>query len=122
MIDLYLSSDGKHTVHVSAQTPAEIVDLLPEAEAVYDAVVRKYGTKAEMTNGNGNGKMSEKGAVEPAHGAKAPVCPVHHREMAYREGRHGPFWSCPERMVNGAWCTVTKDANGSGNGYAIAQH
>ena len=43
-----LSSDGKHTVHVSAETPDEMIKLLPQAKLVYEAVVRTYGTKAQM--------------------------------------------------------------------------
>ena len=51
MMELYLSSEGKHTVHVSAETPEEMVKLLPQAKLIYEAVVRKYGTKAEMWQG-----------------------------------------------------------------------
>ena len=116
MMELYLSSDGKHTVHVSAETPEEMVKLLPQAKLIYEAVVRKYGTKARMWQGAGNGQPAEK--VE----AEAPVCPMHNRPMAFRQGRHGPFWSCPERMANGGWCTVTKDADEPGDGYAVSRH
>ena len=108
MIDLFLSSDGKHTVHVSAQTPEEIVDLLPQAEAVYEAVVAKYGAKGQMANGNGSSSEVKTNGTEPTRNGKAPVCPVHGQPMVYREGRYGPFWSCRARMTNGAWCTVTK--------------
>ena len=120
MIELYLSSDGKHTVHVSAETPEEVVKLLPQAKLIYDAVVRKYGTKAEMWHGAASGGAAGNG--QTAKKAEAPVCPVHNRPMALRQGRHGPFWSCPERMANGAWCTVTKDADEPGNGYAVSRH
>ena len=40
MIELYLSSDGKHTVHVSADTPEQLRDLVPAAKASIQG--RKY--------------------------------------------------------------------------------
>jgi hypothetical protein len=48
MIELFLSSDGKHTVHVSAETPEEITELAPKAKALYDKIVESYGNKAQM--------------------------------------------------------------------------
>jgi hypothetical protein len=36
---------------------------------------------------------------------------MHNRPMVLRQGRYGAFWSCPTRLPNGRWCTVTKDAN-----------
>ena len=48
MIELYLSSDGKHTVHVSATTPEQLERLEPGANALYERVLQRYGTKAQM--------------------------------------------------------------------------
>ena len=45
MMELFLSSDGKHTVHVSAETPDKLIEMLPQAKLVYEAVVRAYGGK-----------------------------------------------------------------------------
>ncbi|MBM3187668.1 MAG: hypothetical protein FJZ90_02990 [Chloroflexi bacterium] len=105
MMELFLSSDGKHTVHVAAQTPEELIQLLPQAKLVYEAVVRAYGGKSQTqkpANGNGNGK----------HHGEAPLCPVHKTPMAYREGRYGSFWSCPTRTADGGWCNCTFDPDG----------
>ena len=127
MVELYLSSDGKHTVHVSAQTPEELAKLLPKAKVIYEAVVAKYGTKATVWQGaaGGNGAAesngSEKGNGKSASEAETPVCPVHNRPMVYREGRFGAFWSCPTRLANGRWCMVTKDAEEPGNGETVYQ-
>ena len=48
MIELSLSSDGKHTVHISAETPEELAELAPKAKALYDKIVESYGNKAQM--------------------------------------------------------------------------
>ncbi|MSP12830.1 MAG: hypothetical protein EXR62_07720 [Chloroflexi bacterium] len=106
MIELYLSSDGKHTVHVSADTPAELAKLTPTAKALYQKVIAEFGTKqnkrqaAGKPAGNGHAQVEE---------ANAPQCPVHQTAMVYRQGRFGPFWSCWIKAENGAWCQETKD-------------
>jgi len=131
MIELYLSSDGKHTVHVSEETPDKMMKLLPHAKLLYEAIVGAYGTKAQMWEKRGNGE-AEAGAAGPGNGhakgngdghseRKAPLCPVHKTPMAYREGRYGAFWSCPTRTSDGDWCPCTFDVNGqlsTGNGAA----
>ena len=118
MVELYLSSDGKHTVHVGGETPEEMVKLLPQAQLIYDAVVRKYGTKAKMWHQAGNGETVKNGEAKPANGVKAPICPIHNRPMAYRMGPRGNFWSCPTRLAGGGWCTTTKEADEPANGEA----
>jgi hypothetical protein len=44
MIELYLSSDGKHTVHVAAETPEAMNKLAPYARSLYEQVLAQYGT------------------------------------------------------------------------------
>src|SRR5687767_272523 len=111
MIELFLSSDGKHTVHASADTPEQLNGLLPAAKTLYYAIVQEFGTKAQQrqetvyTNGQAPvGKRAD--TVEQAREVVAPLCPTHKRPMRYREGRLGPFWSCPTRKPDGRWCQV----------------
>ena len=109
MMELFLSSDGKHTVHVSAETPDKLIKLLPEAKLVYEAVVRAYGGKGQAQKpANGHAHTDGDGETE----RKTPLCPVHKTPMAYREGRYGAFWSCPTRTSDGAWCNCTFDLSG----------
>jgi hypothetical protein len=115
MIELFLSTDGKHTVHVTAETPEEMATLVPEAKTLYQDVLRTYGTKPQLWSdamhrtGNGQALVGKRiDTVAQAHQAVAPVCPVHQTPMAYRQGKRGPFWSCHERMPDGQWCTVTQ--------------
>jgi hypothetical protein len=139
MIELFLSTDGKHTVHASAQTPEEMAKLAPVAKALYQKVLEDYGTKAAMwqsaMNGNGHANDQANGQaksqahaqaskrIDPVAQAQAdaiPRCPMHQRPMVFRQGRMGPFWSCPTRKPDGRWCQVTKEVTGTGNGQAKA--
>ena len=125
MIELFLSTDGKHTVHVTAETPEELAELAPKAKALYETVLFQFGTKAQMWqaagNGNGNGHATfgkRFDTVEQAQEAVTPRCPLHHTPMKFREGRLGPFWSCGRRKPNGAWCQHTQEVIETGNGHA----
>lgn len=109
MMELFLSSDGKHTVHVAAETPDKLIQLLPQAKLVYEAVVQAYGGKGQTQKpANGESHTNGNGEAE----AKTPLCPVHKTPMAYREGRYGAFWSCPTRTADGGWCNCTFEVNG----------
>ena len=131
MIELFLSTDGKHTVHASAQTPEEMTKLAPVAKALYRKVLEEFGTKAQMwqsamnDNGHANGKTNSQtqiskriDTVAQAQAEVIPHCSMHQRPMAFRQGRMGPFWSCPTRKPDGQWCQVTKEVTRAGNGQA----
>jgi hypothetical protein len=127
MIELFLSSDGKHTVHVSSETAREMRKLMPKAKEFYEAIVATYGTKARMWqqwsngngsaivnangNGGGNGKAPQQAKAAEVNVMEVPRCPVHKTPMCYRQGRYGAFWSCPRRMPDGSWCECTFDVN-----------
>ena len=132
MIELFISTDGKHTVHVVAQTPEEMAKLTPVAKALYQKVLQEFGTKAQMwdaaingkSNGHANGRVKSNGharayqrmeSMAQTQADAIPLCPMHQRPMAFRQGRLGPFWSCPTRGANGRWCQVTKEVTGAGN-------
>jgi hypothetical protein len=124
MLELFLSTDGKHTVHASAQTPEEMAALAPKVKALYQQVLTEFGTKAQMwqaaINGNGrpNGqtKVGKRiDTVAQAQAAVTPHCPMHKTPMKYRQGRLGPFWSCSTRKPDGRWCQVTQEVTTAGN-------
>jgi hypothetical protein len=59
-IELYLSTDGKHTVHYKAQSPEGRRKGLGASMMLFDAIKRKYGTKADMWGeAMKNGKKEE---------------------------------------------------------------
>lgn len=127
MIELYLSSDGKHTVHVSADSPEQLRDLVPTAKVLYREVIAEFGTKGpalpeatpETSNGHATvGKRID--TVAQAQAAVTPLCPMHKTALKLRQGRLGPFWSCPRRKPDGRWCEVTQDVTDMANGHAQA--
>lgn len=131
MIELFLSTDGKHTVHASAETPEEMEQLAPKAKALYQKVLAEFGTKAQMwqtaMSGQSNGQSKSSvpavkriDTVAQARAAVTPHCPMHHKPMVYRQGRLGPFWSCNTRKPDGRWCPITKEAAGADDGRANA--
>ena len=80
MIELYLSTDGKHTVHVSAETPEELTKLVPAAKTLYQTVHAEFGGKVSSRNGAVSaGKRVN--TVEQAQQAVAPRCPTHNEAM-----------------------------------------
>lgn len=113
MIELFLSTDGKHTVHVSADTPEQMTELVPKAKALYQAVLAEFGAKGQTAQAprSGNGQ---------AQAAVTPHCPMHQTPMRYRQGRLGPFWSCSIRKPDGRWCPITKEVTAVRNGQANA--
>ena len=120
MIELFLSTDGKHTVHASAETFEELTKVTPQAKALYQKVLSEFGGKVQFRNGvngaNGNGQrpMGKRiDTVEQAREVVAPQCPKHEGAMVYREGRRGPFWSCPVRDLDGKWCKQTREMSRS---------
>jgi hypothetical protein len=124
MIELYLSSDGKHTVHVSAETPQELSELAPSARQLYETILQSYGSKAQMWQEAGIVKAHTKALpVEPkridtpqmAEAAVSPRCPVHDKPLKLRQGVYGTFWSCSIRNPNGRWCPITKEVDSKGD-------
>ena len=82
MIELFLSSDGKHTVHVSADTPEQLAELAPKAKALFEKVLVMFGTKAEMgeavinNKANGHAQVGKRvDTVEQAREAVVPHAP-----------------------------------------------
>ena len=105
MIEIYLSSDGKNTLHLSAENTKELAKNLPFAKQLFRKMLDEYGTKVAMWSSvmNGNGKSKEKPKQENLP-HPAPICSVHGKALEYKEGPYGWFWSCTTRLENGRWC------------------
>ena len=115
MIELYLSTDGKHTVHVQAKDKEEMDALLPYAKAVYEKIAQTLGTKPELWNSFFNGQKKPRDesfgvrvdTPEQAQDLLIPACPIHKSPMKQREGHYGKFWSCGRKNLDGSWCRQT---------------
>lgn len=62
-IEIWLSSDGKHTVKANA-TADNAEEVLELAKTVYDAIVAEYGLKPQPASRFGGGKAKAAPAVE----------------------------------------------------------
>lgn len=99
-IEIFLSTDGKHTVHVQAEE-GKVSEAYKQAKAIYDQVLTDYG------------KGTVQKVLEDTPKASVPMCPVHNIVMklhpagvSKKTGKpYSAFWSCP---VEG--CRETKSA------------
>lgn len=103
MIELYLSSDGKHTIHAQSETPEQMDKLLPYAKTLYKDIIKELGTKAEMWSGAFNGKGNHKLSSQDQHEI-TPLCLIHNKPLTKRVGKYGDFWSCGTHLDDGSWC------------------
>lgn len=113
MIELYLSSDGKHTVHVSADTNGSMDTLKVYAMELYAEVLSKYGTKPQLWAAaqNAHAPTERRGTKGRADDAPVPKCPEHQTPLQFRKGRYGDFWSCPTKLSDGTWCKHSMPVN-----------
>ena len=90
-----LSSDGKPVVSVTSDDPQAAREAIPWLAQTYATLLRD--AKAVPTPAAT--LVKQQATEEP------PVCAVHQVPMARVQGRKGPFWSCHEKMPDGAWCS-----------------
>jgi hypothetical protein len=99
-IEIFLSTDGKHTVHVQAEE-GKVSEAYTQAKAIYDQVLKDYG------------KGTVQKVLESTPKSAVPMCPVHGIVMklhpagvSKKTGKpYSAFWSC---TVDG--CRETKSA------------
>lgn len=99
-IEIFLSTDGKHTVHVQAEE-GKVGEAYKQAKAIYDQVLVDYG------------KGTVQKVLESTPKSSVPMCPTHNIVMklhpagvSKKTGKpYSAFWSCP---VEG--CRETKSA------------
>lgn len=97
MFELYLSTDGKHTVHVSVdkiEDEATMMKVYENAKKVYQRLVEDFGTKQAQAVK----EYSKNGKEE------IPVCAFHKKPMTKVIGQYGEFWTCRNKMDDGTWC------------------
>ncbi|MBI3980692.1 hypothetical protein HY345_01720 [Candidatus Microgenomates bacterium] len=71
-LEIYLSTDGKHTVHLKTSEPdkAKRKEMIAKAMELYDFVLARYGTKQaqavkEYSHGNGHDKPDQETCTHP---------------------------------------------------------
>ena len=92
-----LAVDGRHTVTVTTDDAADTKAALTCGRALYEALVKRYGAPEPTP------AVSADAAADDT--AEAPMCAVHAVLMVRMQRKHGPFWSCHERMDDGSFCS-----------------
>ena len=78
-LELFISTDGKHTVHVTTDDPNSRREAVAKAMEIYDYLKARYGTKqAQAVKEYRNGNF-EKGGVNQE------TCP--HTNVAFKQSR-----------------------------------
>src|SRR5947209_11330750 len=91
------SPDGfRVTLSFSAARVDELRQACEKAGRALKAAGWSAAAAPVSTNGNGH-------AAPPAE--QAPLCGFHNTPMEKRQGRNGTFWSCPQKLQNGEWCS-----------------
>ncbi len=93
--EVTIGTGGKPTVSVTSDDPQAARDAIPWLAQIYATLLKD--AKAVPTPAT-TLTMPEAAAQEP------PVCQIHGTPMVRMTGRKGPFWSCHEKMPDGAWC------------------
>lgn len=92
-LEVFLSTDGKHTVRMKAETEEGRDKGIPYAKVLYKKILEEFGTKqAQAVKEYKNG------------GSNIPNCGVHGTPMTQKTGQYGQFWSCGKKLDNGEWC------------------
>jgi hypothetical protein len=110
--ELFLSTDGKQTVHVKASTKEGRASAIKWAKVVFEAVRSRYGTKQELNAKTYNPPLKK---VDP----NAPICAIHNAPMTLKPAGvskttnkpYPAFWSCGERLSDGSFCKYRPNTN-----------
>ena len=98
--ELILSHDGKHSVSVRSDDPVALQEALPLAKQLQSGLPQFDESPSPTPS------ISPPCAQQPdLHQLQAPLCGVHSTPMTQVQGKHGPFWSCHQRTLDGSWCT-----------------
>src|SRR5215207_7071299 len=97
---MILSHDGKHSVSVKSDDPRALQEALPLAKQLQAGLPRSDESPCPTP------PISQPRPQQPdLHRMQAPLCGVHSTPMTEVQGKHGPFWSCHQRTLDGTWCT-----------------
>src|SRR5438067_673062 len=98
--EVTLSHDGKQSVSVKSDDPLALQEALPLAKQL-QARLSEIAQSTSPTP-----PISQPPTPQPdLEQLQAPLCGVHAVPMTQVQGRHGPFWSCHQRTLDGSWCT-----------------
>jgi hypothetical protein len=97
--EFVLSQDGKCSIAVKSDDPLALKAALPLARQL-QAGLSEIDAAASSTPPASQPRTPEPDTQQP----RVPVCGVHSTPMTQVEGKHGLFWSCHQRTLDGNWC------------------
>src|SRR5215210_756484 len=98
--EMILSHDGKYSVSVKSDDPRALQEALPRAKQL-QAGLPEFDESPSSTAPISPPLAQQPDLPQP----QAPSCGVHSTPMPQVQGKHGPFWSCHQRTLDGSWCT-----------------
>ena len=107
--ELILSHDGKHSVSVKSDDPLALKEALPLAKQL-QAGLPEVDESPSPTPPISPPRAEQADLPQ----VQVPVCGVHATPMTQVQGKHGPFWSCHQRTLDGSWCRYRPAREGSG--------
>ena len=106
--EVTIAFDGTCSVSLRSDDPLALQDALPVAKRLQQELAGVPDTRAEVISPPGQTALP---AVD-LH-PQAPRCEIHQTPMSQVQGKHGPFWSCHQRNLDGTWCTYRPARAGS---------
>lgn len=94
--EIFLSTDGKNTVHIKSDTPEGRAHGWEWAKRVYDEIKGQYGTKQQLNKETYQASSADVDTNSPSY------CPIH-KTMMKKYEKDGRSWY--SHMVSeGNWC------------------
>src|SRR6266536_6341546 len=106
--EVAISCDGKCSVSLKSDDPVALKDALPLAKKIQAELSATPATRGEVCSP----PIQPPPPSVDSH-PHAPICEIHSTPMTQVQGKHGPFWSCHQRTLDGSWCSYRPARAGS---------
>jgi hypothetical protein len=101
--EIYMSTDGKHTIHAGADTVEEFDKVVGVVKQHFEKMYIEQKEKANLkTNFNkAGGSVDSKTQYADRFTSEGKMCPIHNVPMVERTGKFGKFYS---HKAEEGWC------------------
>ena len=94
--EVTLSHDGNHSICVKSDDLLSLQEALPLAQRL----------QAELRRAPEPPPIPQQAPLPSRESQpQPPACQIHATPMSQVQGKHGVFWSCHQRNLDGSWCT-----------------
>src|SRR6266511_1442258 len=106
--EVAISYDGRCSVSLKSDDALALKEALPLAKKIQAELAAVPDTRGEASSPPTQAPLPSI-ATQPA----VPICEIHSTPMTEVQGKHGPFWSCHQRNLDGSWCSYRPARAGS---------